>query len=120
VEIAVTGVPVKEVAVPDYRLPDTLQTTMVKNRPLNFVLSYTRFLVLFPEPQRERCTACHTCERICPVQAISIVDRLAVVDHKKCIRCYCCHEMCPEAAIDLRSSPFGRILRWLGLAGHIS
>jgi len=54
-----------------------------------------------PVPQTGRCTACRSCERACPVQAIAILDGLARVDDRVCIRCYCCHEVCPEQAIDL-------------------
>ena len=72
-----------------------------------------------PVPQRGRCTACGTCVRICPRQAITIVDRLAVVDDKRCIRCYCCHEICPEAAIDLEFSWLGRLIRWTGVLGRL-
>jgi ferredoxin len=118
VEFKVAGVPVAEIAVPDFRLPETARPVAGRSRLSSFAAKRTRLFVPFPAPQRERCTACRTCERVCPVQAISIVDRLAVVDHEACIRCYCCHEMCPEAAIDLQVSGLGRLLRWTGLLGR--
>jgi Pyruvate/2-oxoacid:ferredoxin oxidoreductase delta subunit len=68
-----------------------------------------------PRPQRDRCTGCRTCARACPVEAIAIRDRLAVVDDDACIRCYCCHELCPEAAIDLVVGRSGRAMRRLGV-----
>jgi len=50
----------------------------------------------------ESCTACGLCEEVCPVSAIMIPDKIAVIDYKKCIRCYCCHEVCPYKAIVLK------------------
>jgi uncharacterized protein (DUF362 family)/NAD-dependent dihydropyrimidine dehydrogenase PreA subunit len=117
-EIDLTGTPVAELAVPDFRLPETARSVEGRTRLSSLVAKRTRLFVPFPVPQDGRCTACRTCERVCPVQAISIVDRLAVVDYDACIRCYCCHEMCPEAAIDLESSWLGRLLRRTGLLGR--
>jgi uncharacterized protein (DUF362 family)/ferredoxin len=58
----------------------------------------------------ERCIGCGFCVRHCPVQAITLVDNIAVMDHRICIRCYCCHELCPELAIDLERPWLGRLL----------
>ncbi|MBN1811015.1 MAG: DUF362 domain-containing protein [Anaerolineae bacterium] len=117
-EIVVTGTPVAEFAISDFRLPETARSAKRKSRFSSFVTRRTRLFVPFPAPQEGRCTACRTCERVCPVQAISIVDKLARVDYDACIRCYCCHEMCPEAAIDLESSRLGWLLRRAGLLGR--
>jgi uncharacterized protein (DUF362 family)/Pyruvate/2-oxoacid:ferredoxin oxidoreductase delta subunit len=48
----------------------------------------------------KRCTACRTCEKGCPVEAIA-VDKVPEFDARKCINCYCCYELCPEHAISL-------------------
>jgi len=50
-----------------------------------------------------KCEGCGECKKICPKQAIKIVDDLAHVDYSICIRCYCCHEVCPVNAIKLRN-----------------
>ena len=50
-----------------------------------------------------KCIGCGECKKICPRQAIKIVDDTAVVDYSECIRCYCCHEICPVNAIKLIS-----------------
>jgi uncharacterized protein (DUF362 family) len=49
------------------------------------------------------CTRCRTCERACPVAAITMGEAGPVFDHDTCIRCYCCQELCPENAIGLRT-----------------
>lgn len=45
------------------------------------------------------CIACGKCVKVCPVEAISIVDNLAVIDFDKCINCEACVEACPTNAI---------------------
>lgn len=116
-EITIRGTPVAEVSVPDYGLPSSSQATAEHEGRGWVSQMVTQSLTPRPVPKRERCTACGTCVRSCPQDAITIVDRLAVVDLKSCIRCYCCHEVCPEAAIDLELSLLGRLLRLVGMLG---
>lgn len=47
------------------------------------------------------CIACKKCERVCPSDAIHVVDGLAVVDHAKCTACGECVAACPQTCIDL-------------------
>ncbi len=70
-------------------------------------------LVERPIVQRQRCTSCGQCARICPADTIHIAKepKKACIEHKACIRCYCCAEICPEAAIEKSSTPLlGRLL----------
>lgn len=48
------------------------------------------------------CLGYGDCVRVCPKGAISIVDRIAVVDKDKCIGCGMCVRECPNALIVLR------------------
>lgn len=49
----------------------------------------------------DRCTGCRRCIRRCPMEAITLHDRVATVDSGRCIGCGLCATTCPEAAISL-------------------
>ena len=51
----------------------------------------------------EECTACGTCERNCPAQAVKVSEGRPQFDYDACIRCYCCQELCPANALDLKT-----------------
>jgi ferredoxin len=48
------------------------------------------------------CIACRKCEQICPVDAIHVVDNLAVIDYHKCTSCGECVKVCPMKTIRIR------------------
>jgi ferredoxin len=44
----------------------------------------------------EKCQACMTCAKRCPVEAIlSAKNQIHVIDQEKCIKCGTCFEVCP-------------------------
>ena len=45
------------------------------------------------------CIACGKCVKVCPEDAIALVDNLAVIDPAKCTNCGACVEACPTKAI---------------------
>ncbi|MFH0826361.1 MAG: RnfABCDGE type electron transport complex subunit B [Candidatus Omnitrophota bacterium] len=49
------------------------------------------------------CIACRKCEPVCPVDAIHVVDNLAIIDYNKCTSCGKCVEACPMKTIRVRS-----------------
>lgn len=53
------------------------------------------------------CRGCisHRCAEVCPKNAITIVDKHAVVDKEKCIECGKCTQACPYNAIILQKRP---------------
>lgn len=78
--------------------------------PLNTKTAKNLF-VEKPVPQKDKCTACYQCRKICPAGAISVKGegKLPKYNYRECIRCYCCMEICPEAAIIKKKGT----LQWL-------
>lgn len=72
-----------------------------------FMGTVARNLLRVAPRSNGKCTGCGFCARSCPVDAISIRDRRAVMKKGKCIMCLCCHELCPENAVEI-GSPFLR------------
>lgn len=49
------------------------------------------------------CRACNRCVNTCPVEAISILSHLPVVDPTLCTECETCMEACMHGAITFRT-----------------
>ena len=47
------------------------------------------------------CIACKKCEKVCPADAIHVIDLNAVVDYAKCTACGQCVAVCPQECIDI-------------------
>jgi len=45
------------------------------------------------------CIACRKCEKACPVDAIHVIDNLAVIDYDRCTSCGECVKVCPTKCI---------------------
>jgi ferredoxin len=50
---------------------------------------------------KKKCTGCGDCVDVCPVEALSVKNKKAVVDDDECIDCGACVNTCPEGAISL-------------------
>jgi len=50
----------------------------------------------------EKCTGCTLCVKACPFNAITMVDKKAVIDLDKCTLCSACVEACKFNAIELK------------------
>ena len=86
--------------IPDFKIPALGGQASINNPGVQaFIESRT---LVRPQADPELCTACGTCIDQCPVSALSMDDRIPVVNADTCITCFCCQEMCPEKAITLR------------------
>ena len=54
-----------------------------------------------PKACNNGCLGYGTCAKVCPFNAISIVDGIAVVDKEKCKACSKCIAVCPKNLISL-------------------
>jgi ferredoxin len=97
-DIDLVGDPLSEVRVNSFK---SASTWLAANRISEFLLSlYGR--VAGPRPvMNSNCNGCYTCQRNCPPQAITMVNKWPIVDYGKCIRCFCCQELCPQQAVTI-------------------
>ena len=51
----------------------------------------------------DRCFGCAACIALCPVNVLTLIDRLAVVDEEGCTHCELCIPSCPVFALDIKS-----------------
>ena len=52
----------------------------------------------------ERCNGCGLCVKDCPVSAISLSDKKAVID-QTCVECHTCFRVCPRGAVHDEPAP---------------
>lgn len=54
-----------------------------------------------PFPNLEKCTGCGICAKVCPADAIAIINKKSKVTEIRCIGCGECIGHCPEGAMEL-------------------
>jgi electron transfer flavoprotein alpha subunit/NAD-dependent dihydropyrimidine dehydrogenase PreA subunit len=54
-----------------------------------------------------KCVGCQKCAKVCPYDAIDMVEKLAIIDEDKCTLCGACVEPCPFEAIIISKNTFG-------------
>ncbi len=61
----------------------------------------------------DRCTGCGRCVRICPIQAIHLINGKAVIDQDLCVECSTCQRSaeCPSNAIKFKRLKWPRLVR---------
>ncbi len=58
--------------------------------------------------EEDECVGCGTCEEKCPIEAVHVVDGLAVLDEDRCIGCGVCAHLCPQDPKAIRLEKTGR------------
>jgi len=48
---------------------------------------------------KQLCAGCGACISVCPMDAIHMLDGVAVLDTEKCSQCQACADVCPQGAI---------------------
>jgi len=107
-EVATAGADWRELTVKDFVHP----SADISRKMPPAIGKWVRARVV-SRPWLERpdvCNGCRTCERDCPVDAITMVEGKPDYDYSKCIRCYCCQELCPTHAVGLKQPWFVRAL----------
>ncbi|MEM0449152.1 MAG: DUF362 domain-containing protein [Methanomassiliicoccales archaeon] len=111
-DIELVGDELNDFVIKDFKRPRTKdrQKGFSEGRLASLALSLVKAYSLRPQVDREICTGCGRCERICPKGAVTVRKGKARIRARSCIRCFCCHEMCASKAIVLRRSASGRVL----------
>lgn len=119
-EISLSGVPLSEAVVKDFRKPPSVARSRLFRALPNFLLRWAIDTVGAAEAtvMDDRCVLCGECIANCPAQALAEVGGRVRADASRCISCYCCSEVCERRAIWMRRSLAGRVVQALARAGR--
>ena len=92
----------------DVMLPPRRDILFFAGSPVGKAIS--ALLSARPALEKDKCTGCEKCRKVCPADAIVMRKRRPVIDRKKCIRCFCCQEFCPQAAMISKRPVVARVL----------
>jgi len=88
-------------AVKDFKLPSGF---FVNNIPGFIIRILSPFIRIYPKVNKNVCTGCGDCKKICPSSAISIKESRSSINYSRCISCMCCSEVCRFKAIEIKES----------------
>ncbi len=63
-----------------------------------------------PRVKKDECIGCGVCYNICPAKAITMKNKIAIINKAACIRCFCCQEFCPKGAMKVHRTAVARLL----------
>jgi uncharacterized protein (DUF362 family)/Pyruvate/2-oxoacid:ferredoxin oxidoreductase delta subunit len=114
-EIDLSGVPLNEAIVQDFKKPPRKVTSGLFKLMPSFLLRWMIDNVgaAHAEVMDDRCVLCGECVANCPAKAIKKVGGRMRADRRLCISCYCCSEVCARRAITMRRPLGGRALHAL-------
>lgn len=107
-QVEVTGDAPAAFAVPDFRMPDHIDSSLTSMFvPKIFRKAANRLLRPRVTFDRDICRSCGQCAEACPAKTITMVldektgRRFPKANYENCIRCYCCQELCHFKAIKI-------------------
>ena len=100
----------ESLSISNFKLPSGF---FVNSIPELAIRVLGHFIKIYPRVDKNICTGCGDCTRICPSGAITIEKNKAFIDYSKCISCMCCFEVCRFKAIDVRKSLLLKIKSFL-------
>ena len=104
------GGDIDSLVIPDYKNVAVRNSLLFDSHSKLFGKIAKRCLEAKPTVFARECRGCEECRRICPAQAITMVDSKPVIDRSKCIKCFCCQEFCPFGAMKVHRPLIARIL----------
>ena len=106
-DIEILGQRLENVVMNDYKLPDA---SIVYSVPGFLSKILTKLLEFNPFIEEKTCRKCGICVTSCPVNAITVNEKISTIDQKKCVKCFCCHEVCPYEAISIKKNFFAKMI----------
>ncbi len=61
------------------------------------------------EIDQAACVRCGACQKVCPVEAVSLTDGKMIVDPEKCLSCGTCGTVCPKNAVNRHQQKINRL-----------
>jgi heterodisulfide reductase subunit A len=76
-----------------------------------FVQGKMMLELMVPVVNEPLCISCRTCERVCPFNAVEVIDEVAQVSEVVCTGCGLCVSVCPTKALSVRYHRDEQLLR---------
>ena len=114
-EIPTVGIDWKERIIPDFQLVERAKSLRFNRESETFfgrisAAVMDKALASVPYLHPAECIGCKECFKICPADAITMMEKKPVIDRKKCIRCFCCQEFCPKGALKVKRPFLAKLL----------
>ena len=111
--IEISGDPIESFMVRDFKVVRKAPLSTKNSRLVKILKNQ---LCEKPVIDRQKCTVCGTCVKMCPVQPKAVdwhsgkKNKPPSYKYGRCIRCFCCQEICPEGAISIVKPVLARVM----------